>query len=48
MQEGEEIMKLFEEMGIRTLKPNESLEIPIDAEWLDYMKKEARKNAEKR
>ena len=31
-------MGIFKDMGIRTLKPNEALEIKIDAEWLDYMK----------
>lgn len=39
-------MGLFEDMGIRTLKPNEALEIPIDAEWLEYMKKEAREKCQ--
>jgi len=31
-------MNIFKEMGIRVLRPNEALEIPIDAEWLRNMK----------
>ena len=40
-------MGLFEEMGIRILKPNEVLEISINAEWLNYMKEKARDEKEK-
>lgn len=41
-------MNIFEEMGIRELKPNEALEIRIDAEWLEDMKEGARKRNEEK